>query len=585
MKNGKLGISTLIASAVVVIIVGFVFTIIDSNKEYVKNNKTNNVEIKNEERNDIEKKETETKTETNSTKEIKEETKKEVKETKTETKTETKKEVKETKTETKTETKKETTKTNSNTTKTETTTKVETKTETKKDNEANININVSNNNSVIINDNGSSTTNANSTKPNNNTNNSQNANNNNQTTNTPTNQAQEPTQIETVDLSKIVSDKTIIPDKYNTGVKGSLTKYNFGMDLGLLIKLSGNAVVFNFTFKQNHIPEITIQNMDFTGYDKVAIYGGGENATDSKIKLIFKNCKFNFVSTPANLDTDITVEFQNCSIQNFGGSNASFNKCFFGGSSHDGMNPHRNVTVKNSYFAGINTYDAQNARHYDGVQMYGSNTIDNLLVENLKFTNCRFEVPAINEVRNGVPSKSGVNAPIMFALEYDNGNNVTFENIIANGGGYSVYAGTKNGVSYKNLTFKNVKIGYAHLFGILYPMTDANKANTKFINFDHYDSLYVSSVWKDNKGVHVITTNDTLIERKLTCETDKGNFNFNMPAHPKLTRENNNTFKFSQMPYDIDNTITNKDIKYVKCYDTTNTDTLSNENLIRTQKF
>ena len=386
-------------------------------------------------------------------------------------------------------------------------------------------------------------------------------------------------------VENIVSDKTVIPDKYNTGTSGSLTKYNPDMDLGLFIKMSGNTPVINFTFAQNHIKEITIKNIDFSGYEKVAIYGGGEDVTDTKIKLIFKNCKFNQITTPSNFDTDITVEFNNCTIKHFGGSNATFNKCFFGGSSHDGMNPHRNVTVKNSYFAGTNTYDAESARHYDGVQMFGSNTIDNLLVENIYFNNVRFEVPAINEVRNGVPSKSGVNAPIMFALEYDNGNNVKFENIIANGGGYTVYATTKNGVSYKNLVFKNVKLGYAHLFGILYPMTDANKANTKFTNFGYYDSLYVSSVWKDSKGVHVITTNDTLIQRKLTCKTDKGNFEFNVPAHPKLTRDNNSTFKFSQMPYDIDNVINDSSINYVKCYDTTSSNELNDSNLIRTQKF
>ena len=456
-------------------------------------------------------------------------------------------------------------------------TKVDTKTETEKSVKTNNNENTNNTSS----NNNSNTPTTNTNNITNNTSNSNTTNNSN-TNNTTNNNIESSSSI---DLSKIVSDKEIIPDKYNTGTKGNLTKYNFDMDLGLKFKLSGNTVVINFTFEQNHKPEITIQNIDFTNYDKVAIYGGGEEITDSKIKLIFKNCKFNFITTTANLDTDISVVFENCSIQNFGGSNASFNKCFFGGSSHDGMNPHRNVTVRNSYFAGINTYDAQNARHYDGVQIYGSNTIDNLLVENLKFYNCRFEVPAINEVRNGVPSKSGVNAPIMFALEYDNGNNVTFENIIANGGGYSVYATTKNGISYKNVTFKNIKLGYAHLFGILYPMTDANKANTKFINFGYYDSLYVSSVWRDKNGIHVITTNDTLIERKLTCETDTNTYNFTIQAHPKLTRENNSTFKFSQMPYDLDKVINEPNAKFVRCYDTTTTNELSNKNLIRTQKF
>lgn len=587
-KNLKL----LLTTAITLFIVGLVYTLaFDKNYEKKNNIKTNEIKeerISNEE--------------IDSNKTIDE---KKVVETKTESKTDTKKE---TKTESKTETKKDNNKTESKTNdkkdvKTEN--KVVTKTEEKKQDDKKEETKETNNSTsttvVIKKTDTTTTTTTTVTKDGKTTTTTTTEtkkeesstpvieNKENKTTeqaNTKTEEKQNnQTQETNVVLENIVSDKIVIPDKYNTGVKGNLTKYNLDMDLGLKIKMSGNAVVINFAFKQNHIPEIVIQNIDFTDYDKVAIYGGGENITDTKIKLIFKNCKFNFVSTPANFDTDITVEFQNCTIQNFGGSNASFNKCFFGGSSHDGMNPHRNVTVKNSYFAGINTYDANNARHYDGVQMFGSNTIDNLLVENLKFYNCRFEVPAINETRNGVPSKSGVNAPIMFALEYDNGNNVTFENIIANGGGYSVYATTKNGVSYKNLTFKNVKLGYGHLFGKLYPMTDTNKANTKFINFGYYDSLYIGSVWKDSKAIHISTTNDTLIERKLTCKTDKDTYNFNIPAHPKLTRENNSTFKFNQMPYDIDNKINDTSAKYIKCYDTTNTDILSNEILIRTQKF
>ena len=62
-------------------------------------------------------------------------------------------------------------------------------------------------------------------------------------------------------------------------------------------------------------------------------------------------------------------------------------------------------------------------------------------------------------------------------------------------------------------------------------------------------------------------------------------YNFTIQAHPKLTRENNSTFKFSQMPYDLDKVINEPNAKFVRCYDTTTTNELSNKNLIRTQKF
>ena len=502
-------------------------------------------------------------------------------ETKKEEKQETKKEEKQ---ENKTENKQETKQENVNNSKQSGNNENKSESTSSTDNKVNNSQTNSTQNTSNSNENNQNTTNNTSTTQNN-TSTTQNNTNNNQSNNTTQNNNTNVENKPETPTEQVVSDKTIIPDKYNTGASSNLTKYTPDMDLGLFFKMSGNTPVINFAFAQNHVSEITIKNIDFTDYDKVAIYGGGEDVTDTKIKLIFKNCKFNQITTAANLDTDITIEFNNCSIKHFGGSNSSFNKCFFGGSSHDGMNPNRNVTVKNSYFAGTNTYDAESARHYDGVQMFGSNTIENLDVVNIYFNNVRFEVPAINEVRNGVPSKSGVNAPIMFALEYDKGNNVKFENIIANGGGYTVYATTKNGMTYKNLVFKNVKLGYGHLFGILYPMTDQNKANTTFTNFGYYDFLYVSSVWKDNSGIHVITTNDTLIERKLTCKTDNGIYNFNVKAHPKLTRDNNNTFKFTDMPYDINNVIDDKNAKYVKCYDTTTSEELTNNNLIRTQKF
>ena len=379
-----------------------------------------------------------------------------------------------------------------------------------------------------------------------------------------------------------------MPDKYNTGIVSNDQKiFIIGDELaGFLVQESPKGVaVINFYHKQNISKEnVYIENMDFSNYD-FRFYNHG--TPDHEIKITFYNCIFGSIGTPVNCDDKISFYFNNCSIRHHGGSNATFDRCKFEGHVSDGMNPNKNVTVKNSYFYVVDTYTSKGEAHYDGVHMFGCNSAacKGLLVENIYFYNTRFETPYFSEKRDGVTSTSYVNASIMFALEYSNGNNIVFENIYANGGGYSIYAGASKGMSYTNAIFKDVKVGYGHLYGILYPMKEQDKENTTFINFGHYDKLLVGSVWKDDNGVHISTTNDTLIERELTCVTNKGTYVFKVNAHPKLSKKTAYDYTFYDMPYDINETIEKDDILYVKCYDTTETNKLTDENLIRTQKF
>ena len=399
---------------------------------------------------------------------------------------------------------------------------------------------------------------------------------------------QERKEQERKELEQIVSDTIIMPDKYNTGIVSNDQKiFIIGDELaGFLVQESPKGVaVINFYHKQNISKEnVYIENMDFSNYD-FRFYNHG--TPDHEIKITFYNCIFGSIGTPVNCDDKISFYFNNCSIRHHGGSNATFDRCKFEGHVSDGMNPNKNVTVKNSYFYVVDTYTSKGEAHYDGVHMFGCNSAacKGLPVENIYFYNTRFETPYFSEKRDGVTSTSYVNASIMFALEYSNGNNIVFENIYANGGGYSIYAGASKGMSYTNAIFKDVKVGYGHLYGILYPMKEQDKENTTFINFGHYDKLLVGSVWKDDNGVHISTTNDTLIERELTCVTNKGTYVFKVNAHPKLSKKTAYDYTFYDMPYDINETIEKDDILYVKCYDTTETNELTDENLIRTQRF
>lgn len=402
------------------------------------------------------------------------------------------------------------------------------------------------------------------------------------TTKTPTNK---PSNNNTVN---IVSDREIIPDKYNTGVSGNLTKYTHGDNVaGLRILLSGTQdeplPTINFLHKENQNSKYVIQNIDFTKYERIQIINYNVN---NKIKLIFKNCKFDRITTSADMNDNISFEFDHCTISSFNGSNSTFNYCRFGSGNFDAITPYKNIYVNHSYIADIAAYTTGGEKHFDGVQISGTNGDYNFLVHDIHFYNTRFETPHVLEVRNGIPSTSYVNAPIMVQLEFNNATDISFENVIANGGGYTVYSTANkksymtNDVTYDRVSYKNVKIGYGHLYHELYPMKEELKAKTTFTNFGHYDSLYVTSVWKDNKGVHVITSNDTIIPRKLTCETNNGSFNFNIPSHPKLTKDNRVNYSFKDMPYDIDKVINDKNASYIKCYDTT-----TGKNLIRTQKL
>ena len=138
--------------------------------------------------------------------------------------------------------------------------------------------------------------------------------------------------------------------------------------------------------------------------------------------------------------------------------------------------------------------------------MYG---YSDSMVKNVLFSNCRFEVPAVQSTT----STSSVNACIMLQLEYNDGDNINFEDCILNGGGYSIYAWTKfDNLKLTNVNFKNIRVGDAKLYGNIYPKIGENVV---FKDVTDQDALYVSSVWNDGTKIHVIVSNDTDEERIL----------------------------------------------------------------------
>ena len=367
-------------------------------------------------------------------------------------------------------------------------------------------------------------------------------------------------------ISMTEEDIHVIPDKYNTGCNGDLKKVEYDDVIeGVRFKKSQSGdkaqLIIDLNTVKDSDDSLVFSNLDFSGQD-VVVYN--ENKVDSgkKISLIFFNCKFKVFRTGEDCPDNVSYEFIKCSFIRFIGSQAVLERCNLGHSYNDAMVLFKNVTVKDSYISDLAVYDtAGSGVHSDGVQLYGRENID---IRNINIIRCRFEIPAIKTGEN----TASVNACLMLQPEYANAVGVHFINCIINGGGYSIYAECKQrnkSISMSDISFENIKVGYAKLFGTLYPTVDSN---VKMFQVVDQDSLYVSSVWKDKDGIHLITTNDTGTERVLKVVTETGVYKFTIPAcrGSRDLRYDTSGLTFADFPLDIDIVIP-KESGYVVCYD------------------
>ncbi len=386
------------------------------------------------------------------------------------------------------------------------------------------------------------------------------------------------------------SDTFVIPDKYNTGnLKGvPLTKFVQGETTidGVTTGVSGDTLVVNFLWSGNrHTNVRTIENMDFTNYPSLRFYNGGEQI-EGDVIFIFRNCKFNSVGVGWNMWDNVKFYFYDSEFKSFGSSNAEFHRCYFGGGPGDTMNPFKNVAVYNSFFTN-NTPLFSDGTHMDGIHTFGSNNSEaaTAIIHNLHYYDSRIETPYfLTKKENGEFSTGYVNASIMFAPEYNDANDVIYENMWVNGGGYTIYGGSATN-QVTNITMKDIHVGYGHIYGIFYPNRKPENGVVNQINVAHYDKLIAGSVWKEDGKTHVSISNETLIERQLTCKTNHNTYTRTISAHPRITKENASEFTYATLPYDLD-TVFDDDATYIQCYDTTAEGAELNEDtLIRTEVF
>ena len=212
-------------------------------------------------------------------------------------------------------------------------------------------------------------------------------------------------------VKKTKADKNVIPDKYNTGAKGNLKKVKLGAVVGGIqfTAASGNTKnSLDFYYNNKQVKgKIIFKDYDFSEYPVVCY---NSQKVEQKINVTFINCKFSYFATDRAC-TNVSYEFQKCTFKNFGGSNASFDRCKFGGSYNDGLNPFQKINVKNSFFCDLGSVKSDKVIHSDGTQIYGWKGIT---AKDILYKNCRFEIPQI--APKG--SKAGVNACIMLQLEY-----------------------------------------------------------------------------------------------------------------------------------------------------------------------
>lgn len=337
-------------------------------------------------------------------------------------------------------------------------------------------------------------------------------------------------------------DINVIPDKYNTGAvepsEGFTIIPEDSLTLNNILFLKYNdGYKLDFYYRNKNIEgTIVFENVDFK--TNLTDYNSGK-IEDRKIKLVFNNCKFDDISTPPG-KSQVEYEFNNCTIKHFAGSNVTFNRCRIGDSYKDGLNPYNDVTINSCYFVNLSTaINSDTEYHTDGTQIFGR---ANVIAENIKYTNCRFEMPQL------AYENSRINACLMLQLEFSDGKNISFDNCKLNGGGFAIYCRALKGFTFSDVNISNIKIGAANRFGFFYKDISEG-ANIDYDSVVATQNLYVGTVLKKNGKVYLSVTNDTNQERILRIFTSSGKtYDYNIKACP--TYEQIGDMEFEEFPFD-----------------------------------
>ncbi len=358
----------------------------------------------------------------------------------------------------------------------------------------------------------------------------------------------------------------VIPDRYNTGA--DLTKEMKSADSlqkgGYLEKRDQDYVIKlqDEIYNQDHI---VFENIYF---EDLQVFFANNNDVSPNGTIEFINCYF---SNGIKLSVDMQKKliFRNCDFLKSPilAVNSEFYSCKFYESYADALQIAFNVTVHDSYIFD-NGYGDPEKDHSDGIQIAGFGNVD---AHDIDIDNVRIEM-----VRT--TPKFGQNSAMIIKMDLANGYDMSFTNMILNGGAFALYV-IPNDYTLNNLKFENIAFGRSSLYGPLYGNQSTGQTDgfsgMESINNDYQTQTYISSVRKENGKIIFCATNETEQSRTIRVETDKGEQTFEVPA--VLTVEEAMAANATYYDYNIDLEMEVEDASWIKIYD--------QDNLIRYKDF
>lgn len=396
-----------------------------------------------------------------------------------------------------------------------------------------------------------------------------------------------------------------IPDKYNTGCDENtrFKKLNPSSDPkvkdiyvdGIYLRIgydSKGKKRYVLTGYSSFNPNINNELRDYDFSDGEFVIQDSQRFPHDFV-IFFKNCKFSsFRNNGPFVNNHVFSILDHCTFTgSIGTMNMKFIWCKFTKHPSDAMNPLYNFTVQYSYICDLMCKAVGEDVHVDGIQIFGDTEVKG---GGIFIDNVRFEIPSIYYPDNG--KGGGVNACVMFQLEFGDVSNVTFSNLICSGGGrwFPIYlkhtSSKKNGKYYKigdrfdqyNITMKNVQV--SNIYNkIFYPVDYADDAYVD--NVTSLSNLFVSSIFEENGKIHIIYTNDTKDNKTFRVVTNKASNNdkvIQVPFYPNdfMLLGDDRTdiksdskgrlftdYKYDDLPIDKDLTIDASGVSFIRCYD------------------
>ena len=377
-------------------------------------------------------------------------------------------------------------------------------------------------------------------------------------------------------------DKTIIPDKYNTGCHGYLEAFDLSSDTsGLHYNTPSGNLELKFNTQYSSVIRdvdpshpIIYRNLSFAEFPQFQFMQCGDcHKEDANytagVVIIFENCLFRKVYSNSSFTSADMIQFKfiNCTMEYFNVSNSILVNCLIGNKTfyksifsdevlEDGIGVNDFTTIANSYVMDIEPQvSASGSAHFDGIQATYEHTDYTLY-------NVRFE--CMNMPYS--PKGGGWTQAVNFEHEVTN---LIISNCIINGGGY--YAtGIRKG---SNQTLSDNLIGGTYN-SACYPSENVYQLTDGFATT--YTDLYVSSCFYDGKDISIVCSNDSSNTKTLTVKgysngTLSHTFTFSVPACPTYSGSWSGITEWDDLPFDkiykVEHAVSLYGIDKIECYD------------------